>query len=563
MARTAFRTLPRWIFLAGISFFGLIAVWLGALILACSTLAVSLSLFASGELSLERAQTTCKFAGPASSTVERNPLLDVASGENEIGAMFTSMKSVAILIHTSCNFLGDYSRIQSVIRQDEQISLVIADELRLAVKKFSYGLAKSAQLAANADKLEATVPILNQYRDFVEALSNQSQSLKRVFPLMLHAQSLREKEHWFIGFQNLAEARSTGGMISNYAILQLEPDGWEILESGTNLDLLANVPLRPSNLYKGAFEVIGANPRDWRDINSIPESELILESIRSAWAARKGYQIDGVLFVGQGLAAQLIAATGEINWRGEMLDATDLFEFLSGDFYEYESNKEARTRDLELIFDQAVTGLERSGVNLKSLATYLTKASDGDWLQVYSSNPGLAKAIEGGKPALSKPEVKISINNVGANKLDRYSFVTTSVCSPAQQGELTLSIEFENRSPRSGLPPHVSPLYKDEKGNALPFGTARVQILLQVPGSLDLTDFRSSSGLEAFPILDLNGNRIFVLETLIPPGAKVVHFMTLKSLVLDSQFRLDFSPMLNRPKNIRDDSICAKSEVNY
>jgi len=557
VARNVIETAPRWIFLAGISFFGLFIVWLSALILACLTLLLSLALFASGEMSYERAHAGCKVAGPASSVVEKSPLLEAARGGSELAPMASAVKSTAILIHSTCDFLSDYSRLQEVVDQEGQINEKIGDELKRSLAELTGGVERASGISGSNADFASSIPALDDYRKLIVALDGQSDTLKRVIPLLLHAQSIKEDEHWFIGFQNLSEARSTGGMISNYAILRLGPSGLRVVESGTNLDLLADVPLVIPDRYKSAFEVIGADPRDWRDLNSISDNFLILDSISKSWAARSSYSLDGAVFLGQGLAAQFVAATGEIQWRGTQLDAQAFFEFLSGDFYEFETDKEARTRDLAIIFDQAVDGLRLGELSPTRLARYLAKAKDGDWLEVFPSSPGFARALGGSEVWLSSPQIDISFNNVGANKLDRYSFLSAAICSQPELKDLSLTVEFENRSPRSGLPPHVSPLYTDEKGDAVPQGTARIQIMIRIPNALNLTDFDSSSGLEAFPVLEFDTGQVFVLETVIPPGGKISHVLGIQSNLPIEGFDIQFSPMLNRPEITHRDSDCS------
>jgi hypothetical protein len=557
VARNIVETAPRWIFLAGISFFGLFVFWLSALVLACLTVVLSLALFAIGDMSYEQAHAGCKVAGPASSVVEKSPLLETARGDSELAPMASAAKSFAILIHSTCDFLSDYSRLQQVIGQEGQINEKIGDELQRSLAELIGGVAKASEISGSSADFESSIPALRDYRKFILALDFQSNTLKKVIPLLLHAQVIREDEHWFIGFQNLSEARSTGGMISNYAILRLGPSGWQIVESGTNLDLLADVPLGIPDQYKSDFGVIGADPEDWRDLNSISDNFLILNAISKSWAARSSYSLDGALFVGQGLAAQLVAATGDIRWRGTQLDAQAFFEFLSGDFYEFESDKEARTRDLAIIFDQAVDGLRLGELSPTRLARYLSQAKDGDWLQIYPSSPGFARALGGSEVRPSSPQIDISFNNVGANKLDRYSFLTASICSQPESKDLSVTVEFENRSPRSGLPPHVSPLYTDEKGNAVRQGTARIQIMIRIPNTLNLTDFESSSGLEAFPVLEFDTGQVFVLETVIPPGGKISHVLGIQSNLPIEGFDIQFAPMLNRPEITHRNSDCS------
>jgi hypothetical protein len=471
--------------------------------------------------------------------------------------MASAVKSTAILIHSTCDFLSDYSRLQQVIGQEGQINEKIGDELQRSLAELTGGVAKASEISGSSADFESSIPALRDYRKLIVALDGQSDTLKRVIPLLLHAQGIQEDEYWFIGLQNLSEARSTGGMISNYAILRLGPSGWQIVESGTNLDLLADVPLGIPDQYKSDFGVIGADPEDWRDLNSISDNFLILDSISKSWAARSSYSLDGALFVGQGLAAQLIAATGDIQWRGTQLDAQAFFEFLAGDFYELESDKEARTRDLAIIFEQAVDVLGLGDLSLTRLARYLSKAKDGDWLQIYPSSPGFARALGVSEVRPSSPQIDISFNNVGANKLDRYSFLSATICSQPELKDLSVTVEFENRSPRSGLPPHVSPLYKDGKGNVVPQGTARIQIMIRIPKTLILTDFESSSGLEAFPVLEFDTGQVFVLETVIPPGGTISHVLGIQSNLPIEGFDIQFAPMLNRPEITHRNSDCS------
>lgn len=234
-------------------------------------------------------------------------------------------------------------------------------------------------------------------------------------------------QRWFIATQNLAEARATGGMIGSYVILRAKNNTITIEEVGTDSDLNAMQSLKDDwvpDEIRFLYDYV--NWKDWRDINSWPETEPVAKAIKQGWDDGTGRPIDGVLFMGQGITGQLVALAGGVTVDGQQLTGDNTPSFFAIDIYLQYQDVDEKNAIVEafsgILFDKLSTGPLQPAdfiANIKAQPT-------GDKLFGWAADPELQASY--GKEVLQsfalsdlKPnEIYFTSNNAGGNKLDAY-----------------------------------------------------------------------------------------------------------------------------------------------
>jgi len=545
------KTIPRWAILAGFGILVAAAAWLTKLLLAGALLAIGGLYSLLDPFSPERLQVSCLAMEPGGTVLESDLILTAMQELSPGNQTLRSLRSISTLAASSCSFLNGYLEVSLETVAEGNWSGGSAATFDKLFEEFFQGVMSAHQIEfAKGEALSQggrTNSSSTSYARALNALASNEANLRAALVMNLHLSTLSKDEFWFVGFQNLAEARATGGMLSNYAIVRLGPSGLVLEEKGGNLDLMSKGGSSISGIALEGFSTLGADPLDWRDINSFPDEEATFQSIVRSWQANSSISISGVIMLGQGVVAKIVAGTGYLDVGRKILTAGDALSFFSGEIYAFEQDKVARDKLLSEMLGQALESIDPTSLNLTALVEYASSATDGDRVQVWAVDNDMATALGGSAGGLSKRSFAVSLNNVGANKLDRYTRISATLCRSKTSKLYSMSFVISNTAPLKGLPDHVAPEYFAMDGREIPRGTARLQFMLTAPRDFQLVDFFSTSGLEVFPILELEGSRSIVLEAQIPPGQQVAHNFVFMASDSEASAAVGFSPLLNAP----------------
>ena len=374
----------------------------------------------------------------------------------------------------------------------------------------------------------------------VSALANASAKITPIVQVGTVVLEQAETNRWFVAIQNLAELRGTGGITGAYAILTAKNGKVKLDEYGSDKTLLKMGAINYKNYPEEIRDIWGVDLGDWRDINASAHAPYAAKLMADGWAQKRGQKIDGVLFVGQGVVSELSGAVGPITVRGVEVGPSNVIDFLSKDIYAKFTNvqvKDAVVGELaKEMFSRLVSGKVSASGFLKSAAEDKT----GDRIMAWAESKEVQKLfsnyrISGEVSQKFGPNVLVTVNNAGGNKLDAYTSVkieyVLGVCNvdtfTGYQGRKSrVTIEIQNSAPAKGLPAYVDLRLDDQFGEARPKGSNRDLVTIYGPVGSE-SETITVNGEEEFVTVGTDRNRpIWVFEVTLLAGEK-------KTLVID------------------------------
>jgi hypothetical protein len=317
---------------------------------------------------------------------------------------------------------------------------------------------------------------------------------------------------WFLGFQNPAELRGTGGLLGQYGILESSPAGPRLTHVGAyeELDRAVRKPLPLTGELAARYTRFGTG-RTWSAVNIPPDLPSVARTMSRFELAGTGRRLDGVVVLDPEAVAAVLAVAGPVTVDGTRLDARNVVgETLVEAYVRYADDNPRRKRFLEGVaretFDAARTTLKTAPLELlRGLGT----AAAARHVQVWSADPGAAAGlarlgIDGSAHAPAEGDYLMPVGvNANGTKLDAFLHRTVrwDVRLAADgSAKADASVTLANRVPNRPLPRYIVGPYDRRY-------TARVQRqwqTLYVAGgySFDrVTLDRRPAGAEALPEL--------------------------------------------------------------
>ena len=184
---------------------------------------------------------------------------------------------------------------------------------------------------------------LAELRDKVHAAS----LLLHGLPRFLGAEGPRR---YFVGPQNPAELRGTGGLIGAYSILTIDKGHlhFEPFEPIQSLRTPVGEVPAPNDDYATNYEPFRGGDRFWTAINVMSDFPSVAQAILSSYEASTRERLDGVNLVDPFALAALLRATGpvELPGYGLRIDAHNVVPFTTNEAYSVLTDPEARKRVL-------------------------------------------------------------------------------------------------------------------------------------------------------------------------------------------------------------------------
>lgn len=348
----------------------------------------------------------------------------------------------------------DVARIQAVAPD-----LATADRsLRRATARI--GAQPASTWLSSVDS--ARTDLLTQMRSLGKTL-HSADLAARVAPQMLGVDGVRR---YFVGFQNNAEARGTGGIPGAFAIVKadhgrltferFEPDG-TLGAVKTGLDLGPEYTrlygsARPANLYVNS----NISP-------NFPDAARIWIAM---WQKYSGERLDGALAVDPQALSYLLAVTGPVRTStGVEVSANSIVDLTERKVYAQfpvAGQQDQRKKFLLAIARSASTHILDSRASYTGLLRAAGRGGSERRILVYSADPSLEAGLgqttfAGVIPDTASAYSGLSVVNEGGNKLDYYldRSVTwqRSGCGPTR--DVTVTITLTNGAPK-GLPAYAS-----------------------------------------------------------------------------------------------------------
>ena len=303
---------------------------------------------------------------------------------------------------------------------------------------------------------------LAELRDKVHAASLLLQSL----PRFLGADGPRR---YFVGPQNPAELRGTGGLIGAYSILTIDEGHFrfEPFEPIQSLPTPVGEVPAPNDDYATNYESFRGGDRFWTAINVMPDFPSVAQAILSSYEASTHERLDGVILADPFALSSLLRATGpvELPGYGIRIDAHDVVPFTTNEAYSVLTDPEARKRVLgdvaRAAFGQFIAQPSPSLADLE----LLLQASSDRHILVYSSDPtmqeGLAATPVAGTltPAGADGDLlSVIVNSAAGSKVDFYQerdIIQTVSLHEDGSAAATVDLDLRNHAPTSGQPTYI------------------------------------------------------------------------------------------------------------
>ncbi|GAB2478931.1 DUF4012 domain-containing protein [Jatrophihabitans fulvus] len=365
---------------------------------------------------------------------------------------------------------------------------------------------------------------MHELQGYVDAAARVS----RVLPTMLGED---RPQRYFVGLQNEAELRGTGGLPGAFAIAVADQGVVRFVRFESNAALRA--PGR-GNLFASGVRF----GRDYQQAygRSLPTQSFYNSNVSPdfRYAARiwagmyeklSGQRIDGVLALDPTVLAYFLAGTGPVTARGQVVSAQNVVALLQRD--QYQIFRDDFTGRKEFVVDvlravsQKVTSGAGSGLAMLQAAT---ASADQQRLLAWSRDPEVQRAIVethygGTLPPASRALAGLVLNNASGGKIDFYLTrelaYTRTGCGSSR--DIVATVKLTNNAPASGLPPYVVGRADDPPPGAKPGDVRQVMDFYASAGAQLLGVTMDGRRTSAAELRDL-GRPLFRMELEIPRG---------------------------------------------
>jgi hypothetical protein len=379
---------------------------------------------------------------------------------------------------------------------------------------------------------------------------------------------------YFVGIQNNAEARATGGLVAAYAIVTADHGTIRVVKRGNDADLI-NSPSPVVKLPSGYQDVYGnyLPAQQWITSNMSPNFPVAASIWAGLWQAQSGAHIDGAFGIDPYGLGDILSAIGPVQLNGYQgtFTGANLAQYVEqGEYAAFASPSEQGLRkDFLSTVAGAVLHKMLSGAgNAHAIAAALGHAAGLGDLSLWAARGEEQAAITGTPlagqiPSVRTPFVSLAIDSGTGTKLDYYLDRTltyrASSCSGSTRNA-TISVKLTNNAPRTGLPPYVR-LRGDLNGG-------RSLVVEQVPRNVDLVWVHASGGsallkasLDGKPVLVSSGvesgKAVYGVRVNLDPGVPRTLTLKVQEPVLPGPVLTQVQPMARPQRTVVDAPACA------
>ena len=283
----------------------------------------------------------------------------------------------------------------------------------------------------------------------------------RIAPALLGAQT---PQRYFIGFQNDAEARGTGGLPGALAIVEVDQGQIRFTAFESDQYLRST----PTGLNLGPDFALAYDAMDatavYMNTNVSAHFPYAASIWAAMWEAKTGQHIDGAISVDPTALSYLLGATGPTALAdGTQITAGDVVELTQSRAYALFDDQELRKQFLVDIAKAVSEHLLDPQTRTAALLKAAGHASSERRLLIWSADASIQAELEqtslaGAIPEGPDPFSGFTVNNAGGNKLDYYldRSMTWSASGCGEQRTVTATLTLTNNAPTSGLTSYVN-----------------------------------------------------------------------------------------------------------
>lgn len=311
----------------------------------------------------------------------------------------------------------------------------------------------------------------------------------RTLPDLLGAHATK---HYFVVFQNDAEARGTGGLPGAFGIATAT-DGAVSFDRFYNDDELdhvsADVDFGPDydELYLGA-----KTTSMYVNSNLGSNYPYAAQIWLSMWQQHTGQRLDGALALDPTALSYLLGVTGATTVRGAVpVTSGNVVALTQSQAYSLYPDRAQRRLFLRDVAAAVAGDIVHSHASLHALVDAAGRAAGERRLLFWSAAPDLETliadtSVSGIVPDTSAPFAGLSIVNDGGNKLDYYLDRSVTYRPGACTGSRrisTVTVTVRNGAPTHGLPLYVRVRSDNPAGDVIPGSNKLLVSLIATNGA--------------------------------------------------------------------------------
>jgi hypothetical protein len=289
----------------------------------------------------------------------------------------------------------------------------------------------------------------------------------QVAPTML---GLHGEKRYFVGIQNNAEARATGGLVAAYAVVTANHGTIHVVEHGNDSKLQSFTSSTPVVSLSKEYQAEYGNyhpAQTWITSNLSPNFPDAANIWAHLWEAQSGQHIDGVFGVDPVGLAELLGSVGTVKLPNypQVFGGANLATFIESTEYSAFPglNNPLRKDFLGEVGTAVIRKLLSGQGNPQTITAALGRVAGQGHLELWSRRPVEQRQISGTPLAgelstTTGPFASVSINNAYASKLDYYlnrKLVYEAGGCGSDRRSSTIAITLTNNAPRQGLPDYV------------------------------------------------------------------------------------------------------------
>lgn len=384
----------------------------------------------------------------------------------------------------------------------------------------------------------------------------------RLVPPLLGADGPRR---YFVGFQNNAEARGTGGLPGSFAVIRADHGKLRLERVGSDADVRlvdqgVRVDFGPD--FDRRYRDFGSR-RIFVNSNITAHFPYAARIWQEMWQATSGERVDGAFALDPVAQSYLLAATGPIRVNGvkRPLAAADFVDYVEREIYADYEDVPTRKKVLAALAGASFDAVLNAGAgSSRGLLDGLRRAADERRLLVWSAHPEEQSLIEstvvsGAVPAQPGPYAQVVLNNAAGSKLDYYiraaiGYAPQPAASCAQPRRPTkVVVTLDSTAPARGLPRYVT-IRADDSSTPHAVGAERLLVSVYAAIGAELTGVRVDGARDGAAVTRERKHPVYTVDVDIPPGGR-----TVIELDLDEPVVAGAQPVLLGPQTVRPGSL--------
>lgn len=261
---------------------------------------------------------------------------------------------------------------------------------------------------------------------------------------------------------NNAEMRAGQGIVLQAGLLTTDNGTTHLV----NMQSVGDLPVRlPGATVPADVEALWSKTTPslfWQSLGVTPQFNVTGPIAAQLWGSSATGHVDGVILVDVEGLHQLMTATGPVDVNGMTVTPDNVVPLLMNGQYQGLSGVTDQTNRRELLGSlsrSTFQALQSGGVDLKALASGLSRAANGRHIIVWTAAPNIQADWQtaGAAGQMESNDVMAALVNFAGNKLDWFlkQSNTLQVQPGAGHTDITITMHLSNQTP-SGQPSYVA-----------------------------------------------------------------------------------------------------------